>query len=560
MKMLLVIARYIWMREWWSLLRGAILALTVLLAGAGLLGLSGWFITATGVAGLAGVGIAFDVFRPSAGVRFLAFGRTAARYGERILTHDATLRSLATLRVELFSSMARLPFEKASSLRASVHLNRLTADVDALDGLALRFVIPLLAGGAALLMTATAVGLLFDFRAGFWVLIGFVPLTIAALVLVVAKSVRPNRSAQIAENAFRMRIIDLMAGRVELIAAGKLQDQCDNALAADEKARSLLAISDRHERNGDFVIALAETVIGTGMLALGAYLVSTGQSGPALAAFSFFAVIALGETVGPLRRGFSEIGRMVDAARRISPFLSSGENPARSGVFAMSAVRAPQISPLLVMRNLSFYLDGANRPLIEKLDLEVRAGETVALVGASGAGKSTLLHLAAGLLKPGEGTVMVEGRVLGEWSEGDFRGATAMLPQRSALLSGSIMDALALGRDDLSEDEARAVLKVVQLDEVIAARGGLESRLGEAGKGLSGGEARRLALARVLLRRPRLLLLDEPTEGLDDKTATRVLDGIREWLPEAGILIASHRDSEKRVADRRIEIQCANKA
>ncbi len=560
MKMLLVIARYIWMREWWSLLRGALLALAVLLAGAGLLGLSGWFITATGVAGLAGVGIAFDVFRPSAGVRFLAFGRTAARYGERILTHDATLRSLAALRVELFASMARLPFEKASALRASVHLNRLTADVDALDGLALRFVIPLLAGGAALLMTATAVGLLFDFRAGLWVLIGFIPLTIAALGLVVAKSVRPNRSAQTAENAFRMRIIDLMAGRAELIAAGKLQDQCDNALAADEKARSLLAISDRHERNGDFVIALAETVTGTGMLALGAYLVSTGQSGPALAAFSFFAVIALGETVGPLRRGFSEIGRMVDAARRISPFLSSAAGTATAGVFALSAAKAPQISPLLVMRNLSFYLDGASRPLIEKLDLEVRAGETVALVGASGAGKSTLLHLAAGLLKPGEGTVMVEGRVLGEWSESDFRGATAMLPQRSALLSGSIMDALALGRDDLSEDEAWAVLKVVQLDEVIAARGGLESRLGEAGKGLSGGEARRLALARVLLRRPRLLLLDEPTEGLDDKTATRVLNGIREWLPEAGILIASHRDSEKRVADRRIEIQCAHKA
>ncbi len=560
MRMLLVITRHIWVREWWSLLRGALLALAVLLAGAGLLGLSGWFITATGIAGLAGVGIAFDVFRPSAGVRFLAFGRTVARYGERILTHDATLRALAALRVEVFANMARLPFEKASSLRASVHLNRLTADVDALDGLALRFVIPLMAGGAALLMTATAVGLLFNVLAGLWVLVGFVPLTIAAMVLVVVRSVRPNRGAQVAENAFRMRIIDLMAGRAELAVAGKLQEQCYDALAADERARGLAATSDRHERNADFVIALAETFTGAGMLGFGAYLVSTGQSGPALAAFAFFAVIALGETVGPLRRGFSEIGRMVDAARRISPFMSTSKNLTDVGAAIGLSAGSQQTSPLLMMRKISYQLDGADRPLIEDFGLELRAGETVALVGASGAGKSTLLRLAAGLLMPNEGLVMVAGHALTEWREGDLRTAVAMLPQRSALLSGTILEALSLGRRELSEDEAWAVLKVVRLDEVIAARGGLESSLGEAGRGLSGGEARRLALARVLLRQPKLLLLDEPTEGLDEKTAVAVLEGIRRWLPEAGILIASHRDSEKRLADRRIEIQCASRA
>ena len=118
----------------WAMVRGAALSVVVLLMGAALLGLSGWFITATGVAGLAGLGIAFDVFRPSAGVRFLALGRTAARYGERLLTHDATLRALAALRVTLLRRHAGADARALMGLRSESVLTRIVSDVDALDG------------------------------------------------------------------------------------------------------------------------------------------------------------------------------------------------------------------------------------------------------------------------------------------------------------------------------------------------------------------------------------------------------------------------------------------
>ena len=130
-----------------------------------------------------------------------------------------------------------------------------------------------------------------------------------------------------------------------------------------------------------------------------------------------------------------------------------------------------------------------------------------------------------------------------------------MLPQRSALLSGRVMDVLRMAEPNLGEVEALSVLEAAGLAPALAARGGLGLKLSESGTGLSGGECRRLALARTLLRNPEMLLLDEPTEGLDDATARRVLAAVREYLPNATILIASHRRAELDSADRVVTLE-----
>jgi ATP-binding cassette subfamily C protein CydC len=142
------------------------------------------------------------------------------------------------------------------------------------------------------------------------------------------------------------------------------------------------------------------------------------------------------------------------------------------------------------------------------------------------------------------------GRPVADWPQPALRAQVALLPQRSALFPGTIAENLRLAAPEADDAELRAALEAVALDAVVSRMGGLEARLGEAGSGLSGGEARRLALARVALRRPALALLDEPTEGLDSETAARVLAGLREALGGAAALLASHRAEEQAAADR----------
>jgi ATP-binding cassette subfamily C protein CydC len=208
----------------------------------------------------------------------------------------------------------------------------------------------------------------------------------------------------------------------------------------------------------------------------------------------------------------------------------------------------------LQIKALSFRRDRALQPILDKVSLAISAGECVAITGPSGSGKSTLLLLAARLLAPEAGQITIGSLPLEDWDEARLRAVVTLVPQRSALMAGTVGDALRLGCPDASEAALWEVLEAVSLTSVIRSKGGMEARLGPQGTGLSGGEARRLVLARSLLRQPRLLLMDEPTEGLDEKTALAVLAGIRSYLPTAAILTASHHPAEIGWANRVIQL------
>ena len=542
MRLLWQAFRLIWSAAPLAMWRGALMFVVVLLMGAALLGLSGWFITATGLAGIAGIGIAFDVFRPSAGVRLLALGRAGARYGERLLTHDATLRALSALRISLMRRLSRLSLPEMQRLRGPLALTRITADVDALDGIVLRLGLPIAAAFLthgivfAVLYWLTTLEMAVTITAGY--LVG------GALIMLrlIGATFGPSRNSERANQTLRQDTIGMMRGRTDIIVQGRLQTHLANLRRTDDLMRRDLAQLDRVDREAGLVLALLVSVIAGGALALGGYLVAHEMLDPARAAIGFFVALALGETVMPLRRGIAEIGRIRDAAERILLHDEQGmQTPRVGGRTHGGGLRAS---------NLSFRRLGASVSLINDLSIRVDAGETVALVGASGSGKSTLLAILAGTEPGYTGDIVILGQDLLAFGERELRSVLTMVPQRSALIGGSVLDNLALAKPDLTRAEADAVLEAVQLTKVIAAMGGLDANLGEGGAGLSGGETRRLVLARALLRGAKVLLLDEPTEGLDTATAEQVLAGIRMWLPDAAILMASHRSVEIENADR----------
>ncbi|ARE40163.1 Transport ATP-binding protein CydC [Rhodovulum sp. P5] len=550
MRDILRVLRLIWRAQRASLLRGTILAVTVVAAGVALLGLSGWFITAAGAAGLMGLGKAFNVFQPSAAVRFLALGRTAARYGERLLTHDATLKSLTDIRISLLRGVLGLPFQTLARLRGAETMNRLVADVDALDGIALRLFIPAVSAAVVYVGTFALLWWLTDLILALWIVLSFTFGVSVVLAWTGRHALSPSRRAEKALQAFRIRIIDMLRARDDLVVYGRLPDQTETVQSAEMRMRDNLDAVDRLERRAGLALSLTTTLSAGTALWLGGALAARGDITPAQAALGFFVTLALAETVQPLRRGLADLGRMLDAARRVQRLLPE-DGPAP----ASPAGPAPQPHlPALDMDGIRYRHPGAENPVVDGFALSVAAGETVALAGASGRGKSTILALAAGLIRPEAGTIRIAGRPIGTLSDTQLRSEMTYLPQRSVLLGQSFFDMLALADPDLDEAAALEALEAVALTATVAGRGGLHARLSENGAGLSGGEQRRLAVARALMRRPRLLLLDEPTEGLDRDTADRVLKGIRDILPDAAILTASHRRAEQDWSDRMIRM------
>lgn len=529
-----------------AFLRGAVLSVLVLLMGAGLLGVSGWLITAAAAAGMVGAGAVFDVFRPSATVRFLALGRTAARYGERMLTHDATLRALTNLRVHVLGALALAPFESQIRLRAAQALNRITADVDALDGAPLRLLLPVSAAGATLLAVWAALWMLVtpviaSTVVGIFALGGGVTLVVGCRA-----TAAPAQRLEQATQRFRSGMVDLVTARSDLTVYGRLPAQTGLLQHAETERAAWAALRDRHERRAGLVLSLTGAIALAAALWLGAQAAMAGDITAARAAIGVFVSLALIEVIAPLRRAIAEYGRIAQAAARV---VAVSDTPA-------PAPGQPLTAPAGAVRldAVSFQRAQDAAPVLQGVSARFAPGTATALTGPSGCGKSTLLGLIAGLHAPTAGQVTLDGQAVCDLDRQALRAAVTLVPQRAALIEGSVAQNLRIGSPAADDAQLWAALEAVSLAGVIRGRGGLEAALGPRGAGLSGGESRRLVLARALLRAPVVLLLDEPTEGLDRATAQAVLRGVRAALPAATLVIAAHRDQEIAACDTRLDL------
>lgn len=495
-------------------------ALTVIAFGFGvaLLGLAGWFIAACAAAGLAAAST-FSFLFPSAGVQALAWARTLGRYGERIATHQATLDLVGALRTSLFARALHLPRDRAAEMRSSDLLTRITVDSDAVENLLLRSSFPILAAVAALVGAAGLLALL-SWTLALLAIAGLV-LTAAVLILLADHQAGlPAQRLALARAIARQTLIETLDGLPELRSFGvERRATADVARQLEHLAqtrRGLTRLTAGGHSAGTLladltllaVVATAAGLLGTEPLSARAFVAAC------LVAIAVFEpVVALPAAITALARARAASARLTEAFPDSSPKAATAAVPSRPWPIAVAH---------------------------QDIEFAFARGDTVLLTGASGTGKSTLLRAISG--QPAPGVDVHLGRVEAASTDPEeLAGHVTLVAQDAYVFDGTIRDNLRLAAPAAEEHELWEALAAAALDDTVAAfPAGLDTPVGLGGEALSGGQRRRLSVAHGLLRRADVLLLDEPTEGVDAPTAARLLAGVRAFDPGAALVIALH--------------------
>ena len=258
------------------------------------------------------------------------------------------------------------------------------------------------------------------------------------------------------------------------------------------------------------------------------------QPGALIALFVFCALAAF-EALAPVTGAFQHLGQVIASALRITELTE--QQPEVTFPDTGSPV-SEQVT--LTLHDVSFSYPGQTQKALDTLSLQAQPGEHIAILGRTGCGKSTLLQLLTRAWDPQHGEILINEQPISALSETTLRQSISVVPQRVHLFSATLRDNLLLAAPHASDDTLSAMLCRVGLDKLLEGDG-LNAWLGEGGRQLSGGELRRLAIARALLHDAPLMLLDEPTEGLDATTESQMLELIGDVMRDKTVLMVTHR-------------------
>ena len=514
---------------------GLVLMITGLASSIGLLTTSGWFLAATAIAGL---GTLFNFFYPSASVRGLAIGRTLFRYFEKLVTHDATFRILAKLRVQVFEKIIPLSPAVLNRYRNSDLLNRLVSDVDTLDSLYLRLIAPFIT--AIFVILAMCIGLSFV-NAPLALGLGVSLLLLVFVIPTVFYQLGKKFGDKLVHSRalYRTQFLEFIQAQAELLlfnAEDKLKDNMAKTEAnwqADQQKEANLS---------GFSTALSLFLNGL-IIAAMLWFSSQAEFGNdeyrmAFIALFTFAALASFEILMPLGSAFLHIGQVIASAERVTDIIEQQPLVTFNG----KAEFDQNATTLIEAKDLSFtYPERQNRAL-ENLNLTIQKGQKVAILGKTGSGKSTLLQLLVRNYDANQGELFLAGKPIADYAEDTLRSQFCFLTQRVHVFSDTLRQNLQFASAvNISDEKMIEVLNQVGLGKLLEQEQGLDIWLGDGGRPLSGGEQRRLGLARILLNDAPILLLDEPTEGLDRETERQILRLILAHAENKTLIMVTHR-------------------
>lgn len=528
-----------------SLLLAILLALTTAISGMALLGLAGWFIGASALAGIAAAGAAFsfNLFSPSAGIRGFALGRTISRYLERLVSHNGTFEVMQHLRTNMFGLIIpRIP-GPLSAISQGHLLERLFKDVERLEAAWLEQVQPaLLAIGVSAILIMFL--LITEQHISLVLLIGLFTTLGGWLFYNNRNVLNPLNTISTQQEALRSETVQALTGLPEVIA----YEIRSRLLARWQERFNILAKAEQglvqKQAINSALIQGTVQLLGVAALLAAFPLVQARVLTAPMALATVLLIFSAVEVYQPLARTAQ---RWWETRATVARMQQIENSPLPKLACRGNAIPEPEIK-LLHVKGLSFSWD-SKTILFDQVSFTATPENSVAIVGPSGAGKSTLLHCLMGLQAASGGEINFGGIAQDTAEENAWRQQFSLLLQQQQLFTGSLRDNLKLANPNALDTELWDALRLARLDDLVKQRGGLDFMIGPEGLHLSGGQARRLSLARVLLRNTPVVLLDEPFTGLEAGTANALMRDIKHALQGKILIMVTHHKEHAHTLD-----------
>ena len=517
----------------------ACLGIMTALSVIGLLMTSGWFISAAAMAGMLALGShSFNYLVPAAIIRVMAMVRTAGRYGEMMVSHHAVFGLLQRLRVRFFNQFARLPLANLSSTLQSTHaMHRLTHDIEVLNELPLRVVSPWLVATTASLLVAT---LLYQYEVNPMLIAIFLIAGLMLPAMLTWRSVKHARAHQALAESRRVSLLNPLSALTHLLIWQRWQSELTAFNSVDTQHTHQ---QKRIQRTQSLVMLIMQWLIAAVLVGLlvGFYHTPLVISVPMLLAL-FLGIMGMTDLLAPLVTHSLALGNSLAAKHQLNELLNPSLQPSHH--------LTPDLTPLPIdvarlnaPLTLTIHQLAAKMPQaivgFKAISLTATQGIPVLITGRSGAGKSTLLQVLAHELAPQQGSIELNGM---DWlASHDTPALTGYLGQQIDIFDQTLATNLRLGNADASDEQLWQVLGKVGLKDWARSQPlQLKTPLGEYGQAISGGQARRIALARLLLSPKKILLLDEPFAGLDKKSREALWQMLVQHQQQGILIIVTH--------------------
>lgn len=530
------------------LIAGMFLSLVTSLASITLLTLSGWFITSSAIAGILapdGIAVTFNFLQPAAEIRGLAIIRTFGRYAERLITHEATFRVLAEIRTWFFAKLIPLAPSYLASKRSADLLHNITQDIDALDALYLRLGAPII---IAFLGSLIVISFIASYSMQLSLFVCFILLITAVIIPWIYNSLGCQGAKQITEQTaeFKIAQIEVLQNITELKAFNAYKRFKTMLLGLSDKLLNTQRSNNQlTAQSSALTLLIYQLTVATSLIA-SAWLFQQHNISAAVFVMLVFCVLAVFELVIPLSAAMQMLAKTQASAQRIrhiveqKPLVAEPLTPKK--IISTGAIS---------IKNLSFRYTEQSDWILKNIQLDIPQGSKTAIIGESGAGKSTLLQLILRFYDAQQGCIEYSGIDYKKLTSNNLMEQFSVLSQRTELFAATIKQNLLIAKPKASNSEINQAINQAGLNKFIKQLPeGLNTWIGEHGSKVSGGEARRIALARMYLKDAPILLLDEPTEGLDKATENDVLATLEQIVKHKTLIMVTHRKAGLKLVDR----------